>query len=922
MLRFTMHERPTLGQASFQPPNRPTQKHRTLQMRSTAADPPATSAATRLLRHGWKLVGHPLGAALLGLGAAALVAIWALTLRQIDVERELALDAEIVKNSNLVLAHAERASRSIQVLDQVLLAVRTDYLRHGPTADLAGLVESLWIDPERLGVVALVDEHGDFVVSTPAANANVKDRDYFQHHQAVPEDRLFIGKPVLGRVRQSWVVTFSRRISKPDGTFGGAVILSISPLYFAQQYQQTTQGPYGSMALIGLDGITRARRNADKISFGEDSSRSQLFQELTTRPEGHYMGVAASDGVRRLVAYRSLPDYPLVAVVASSYEDVLAVTAEREQLYKAAALGGTLLLLMTSISGVSYLARRRRVMAAISESEKRYRQLFESSLDAVMSTSSDGRVVSANPAARSLFQLEPSALASTTRNELLDASDTRVADLLQHEATQRTFVGAVRMLRKDGSQFEAEISSTVNTDQGGLTSMIVRDVSERKEADDRIRELAFYDPLTKLPNRRLLMDRMQVAMAYNHRRSRHGALLFIDLDNFKVLNDTLGHRKGDELLQQVAARLVTCVREGDTCARFGGDEFVVMLADLSGEEFEAAQQARSVGMKILAALGAPYELDGIEHHTTPSIGVTLFGAVESAAEDPLMRADLAMYQAKSAGRNAMRFFDPQLQASMAQRAALEKDLREALRAQQFLLHYQPQVQGESEVCGVEALIRWRHPDRGLIPPGEFIPLAEENGLIVPIGLWVLEQACTQLALWAHDPDLAHLHLSINVSERQFRQADFVQQVLDVLHRTGANPTLLRLEITEGLLIVHIEEVVNRMSALKAAGVGFELDDFGTGYSSLSYLKLLPLDRLKIDQSFVRDVLTDPNDAAIARMVILLASSLGLAVIAEGVETEPQRDFLASHGCHHYQGFLFSKPLEVHEFERWVQYSGK
>jgi diguanylate cyclase (GGDEF)-like protein/PAS domain S-box-containing protein len=887
-------------------------------MRSTAATQPAESLGTRLLRHCWKLVGNPVSAAVLGFGIATLVVLWLLTLRQIDLERELALQAEIDKNSNLVLAHAERASRSIQVLDQVLLAVRTDYLRHGSASDLADLVQSLWTDPERLGVVALVDENGEFIVSTPTASVNVRDRDYFQHHQAVPEDRLLVGKPVLGRVVQDWVVTLSRRISKPDGTFGGVVILSISPLYFARQYELATQGPYGSMALIGLDGITRARRNADRVSFGEDSSRSQLFQELTGRPEGHYIGVAASDGVRRLAAYRSLTDYPLVAVVASSYEDVLAITAGREQLYRTAALGGTLVVLLASISGVGYLARRRRVETAINASEKRYRQLFEGSLDAVMSTSSEGLIVSANPAAQALFRLDASALTTTTRNELLDASDPRVGDLLQHEATERTFVGAVRMVRKDGTLFEAEISSTVNTDQGGLTSMIVRDVTERKQADDQIRELAFYDPLTKLPNRRLLMDRMQVAMAYNHRRSRHGALLFIDLDNFKVLNDTLGHRKGDELLQQVAARLVTCVREGDTCARFGGDEFVVMLADLSGEDFEAAQQARAVGMKILATLGTPYELDGIEHHTTPSIGVTLFSAPEGTAEDPLMRADLAMYQAKSAGRNALCFFDPQLQASMAQRAALEKDLREALRAQQFVLHYQPQVQGDGEVCGVEALMRWRHPDRGLIAPGEFIPIAEETGLIVPMGLWVLEQACTQLALWARDPDLARLHLSVNVSERQFRQTDFVQQVLEILERTGANAKLLRLEITEGLLIVDIEEVVSKMSALKAAGVGFELDDFGTGYSSLSYLKLLPLDRLKIDQSFVRDVLTDPNDAAIAKMVILLATSLGLGVIAEGVETEAQRDFLASHGCHHYQGYLFSKPVEGPEFERWVR----
>ncbi|MDP2021882.1 MAG: bifunctional diguanylate cyclase/phosphodiesterase, partial [Hydrogenophaga sp.] len=386
-----------------------------------------------------------------------------------------------------------------------------------------------------------------------------------------------------------------------------------------------------------------------------------------------------------------------------------------------------------------------------------------------------------------------------------------------------------------------------------------------------------------------------------------------DLDNFKTLNDTLGHDKGDLLLQRVAQRLVFCVREGDTVARLGGDEFVVMLEGLSENPDEAATQAETVGEKILATLNQPYRLAGYENRSTPSIGVTLFSGHQTSIDELLKQADLAMYQSKTAGRNTLRFFDPAMQAMVSERAALEVDLREAVRQQQFVLYYQPQVVEDGRLTGAEALLRWQHPRRGLVSPAEFIPLAEETGLILPLGHWVLETACAQLATWANQPKTAQLSLAVNVSANQLHQADFVDQVLAVLSRTGANAKRLKLELTESLLVSDVEKTIAKMAALKAHGVGFSLDDFGTGYSSLSYLKRLPLDQLKIDQGFVRDILIDPNDAAIAKMVVALADSLGLAVIAEGVEIEAQRDFLAHLGCHAYQGYLFSRPLPLDEF---------
>jgi diguanylate cyclase (GGDEF)-like protein/PAS domain S-box-containing protein len=474
--------------------------------------------------------------------------------------------------------------------------------------------------------------------------------------------------------------------------------------------------------------------------------------------------------------------------------------------------------------------------------------------------------------------------------------------------------------RKNGEVYPKWMTVTAVKGNDGVVTHYVSthtDITERKAAEDEIRYLAFYDPLTQLPNRRLLLDRLHKALATSARRQRNGALLFIDLDQFKNLNDTIGHVQGDLLLCQVAERLVGSVREGDTVARLGGDEFVVMLEDLNVEISEAAGGAEIVGKKILAALGHSYLLDGHDYQGSASIGITLFGDQQESIEALLKQADLAMYQAKAAGRNTLRFFDPDMQDAVTARVALEKDLRKAVCERQFVIHYQAQVHGERRLTGAEALVRWQHPKRGLVFPEEFIAPAEEMGLIVPLGQWVIETVCAQLVAWAATETMAHLTISVNVSSREFRQPDFVEQVEAILNRTGADPSRLKLELTESLLVDDFEDAIAKMSALKARGVGFSLDDFGTGYSSLSYLKRLPLDQLKIDRSFIQDVLTDTNDAAIARTVVALAHSLGLSVIAEGVETEAQQDFLERQGCREFQGYLFSRPLPLEEFERFA-----
>jgi len=471
--------------------------------------------------------------------------------------------------------------------------------------------------------------------------------------------------------------------------------------------------------------------------------------------------------------------------------------------------------------------------------------------------------------------------------------------------------GELWVRHKGGNTFPLWMSITaVRSNDNVVTHYVFSlvDITERKMAEDEIRNLAFYDSLTKLPNRRLMTERLRHALIASERSKISGALIFIDLDNFKTINDTRGHDVGDLLLAAVGQRLESCLRQSDTAARLGGDEFVVLLEGLNVELLGAAESAEFVAQKILASLNQPYTLQGKIHHSSPSIGVCLFNGCGESADDLLKQADLAMYQAKAAGRNTIRFFDLKMQEAVDRHASLESDLRQALEDEQFVLHYQIQVDRSGQVIGAEALIRWHHPERGMVSPAEFIPLAEETGLIVTLGEWILNQACAQLTRWASDPATRHLTLAVNISARQFHDKNFVITVMQALHRQRTDPGKLKLELTESMLLDDVEKVIEKMKTLMNQGVHFSLDDFGTGYSSLSYLKRLPLEQLKIDQSFVRDIFLDANDRAIVHAIVTLGKNLGLSVIAEGVETEQQRQFLESIGCNAFQGYLFGRPV--------------
>ena len=557
----------------------------------------------------------------------------------------------------------------------------------------------------------------------------------------------------------------------------------------------------------------------------------------------------------------------------------------------------------------------------LTRSRDRYRDLYEFAPVSYLTLDGEARVIEINLTGARLLGLE--------RNQILGRAFSRFiasAHLGSYDRLIRQMTGGggrqtldLTLQRADETIVHAQLDCVcVAVENLAPTVRITLvDITERKRAEAEIKQLAFYDPLTNLPNRRLLLDRVQHALLLCARTNDHGAILFIDLDDFKSLNDTQGHDLGDLLLKHVAQRISSCVRESDTVARLGGDEFVVMLQFLSKDLAEANKQASQIANKILEQIDQPYFLEGQDHRTTGSIGITLFSDSLDPVEGLLKRADLALYRAKTAGRSTMQFFNPEMQATVLARGILEVDLRRAIQDREFVLHYQPQVDFRGQLTGAEALLRWKHPVRGLLAPAEFISFAEEKGLIGLVGEWVLTAACTQLKAWSLLPAMAHLRLAINVSAHEFSHPDFVTRMLTVVDDLGADPRKLILEFTEHVMLGSMEDTLTKMTTLKARGIYFSLDDFGIGYSSLAYLKSLPMDQLKIDRTFVRDVLTNPNDASIARSIIALGQSLGLAVIAEGVETEEQLSFLAQHGCRAYQGYLFGRPAPVEDLYAFV-----
>jgi diguanylate cyclase (GGDEF)-like protein/PAS domain S-box-containing protein len=565
--------------------------------------------------------------------------------------------------------------------------------------------------------------------------------------------------------------------------------------------------------------------------------------------------------------------------------------------------------------------RSRQQLEAAHNRVRQQSALLDKAQDAIFVQDMESRIVYWNQGAERLFGWAAWQVNGQRATDVFQSSADDVRSALSAVVESGEWTGELAKKHKNGMDLMVESRFTLVRDEDGTPNSILAistDITERKAADARIHNLAFHDALTGLPNRVLLRERLERMLATRPGPRSRGALLLIDLDDFKTLNDTSGHDIGDCLLQEVALRLKGCIRECDTAARLGGDEFVVMLEGLGTDAEAAFAETKLIGERIVSAFRWPYVLQHQEYEGTASIGATMILGAPETADELLKRADLAMYQAKAKGRNKLCFFDPEMESAAAFRVSLLADLKTAIHNGELELHYQPQVDSVGRVTGCEALLRWRHPVRGLVPPIEFIPLAEAEGFIVELGYWVLDTACGQLAAWAQLPAMAEIEMAVNVSIRQFLDARFVQYVERALRKSGADPRLLKLEITESFMLEAVEEMMTKMSVLKALGIGFSLDDFGTGYSSLSQLKRLPLDQLKIDQSFVRDLPASSMDASIVRTIIALARSLNLAVIAEGVETREQRDFLEEEGCLAYQGYLFSPAVPPSKFEAFVE----
>ncbi|MDC6170512.1 bifunctional diguanylate cyclase/phosphodiesterase [Paucibacter sp. XJ19-41] len=803
--------------------------------------------------------------------------------------------------------------------------------------DSAALLQTLAQAMPGVRVLMLVDAQGRVRASSvpQLLGLDVRSRDYFSVPQQRPDPGLLYVSPPFRSVMGVHTLTLARALFDAQGRFEGVVTASLDPDYFRLVLETAQPSPDTWSALAHTGGLLFSMTPPDERWIGRNllaMPDSILARHLASGQSAslHRMRAQISQDERLAAARHVSPaglrtDAGLLVAVGRALQGIEAPW--RRQLHAVLLIGGLLSLGMAA--ALLLWQRRQRLIFAtaqqaafkLQEQAQHTQAILDHMVDAVITIDSAGQIASFNPAAERIFGYPAAEAIGRNISLLMPEPDSgRHADYLSRYLAggPARVIGQGRDVdgrRKSGEVFPMSLAVS-RIERRGQTLFIglARDISDRKRAEAAIERLAFYDPLTTLPNRRLLLDRLAQSLAASQRSGRHGAVLFIDIDNFKSLNDTLGHGMGDRLLKSMAQRLQAALRAQDSVARWGGDEFVVLLQDLGADAGVAALHAEAAAEKLLRVLGQPYQLDEHLHHSTPSIGIVIWGAGDTSSEDLLKHADHAMYQAKAAGRNQLCFFDPLTQAALAERAALEADLREALPLGQLELHYQAQVGRDGALLGAETLLRWRHPQRGFVSPAVFIPLAEQTGLIGPLGEWVMQQACARLAAWATQPALAGLSLAINVSAHQFRQKGFLGLMQQLLARSGAPTERLKIELTESALVNDVEAVITLMNELRRLGLAVSLDDFGTGYSSLAYLKRLPLNQLKIDQSFVRDLISEPNARAIARTVIQLGDSLGLQVIAEGVETEAQRALLAELGCHAFQGYLFSRPLPVAAFE--------
>ncbi len=955
--------------------------------------------------------------------------IWSAVIVHGNFQQQEMIDNAIRQNSNLAMAFEEHTVRTIKGADAALLFLRREYARLGARIDIAKYVADGTIDSRLFIYLNVFDEHGISVARSHALKpATVADREYFSVHVGMDSGDLYIAKPVLGRVSQKWTIQLTRRINKPDGSFGGIVSVGVDPEYFLGFYRQADLGKDSMVQLVGLDGVVRVRQTGLEASFGHDSLNNGLLSEQAQHPAGSFLTSGRLEQIPRYTSYRTVPDYPLVVAVGTSRAELLAAFSIYSKSYFAFALLMSVVIACFGALLVAAVARQKRAMNALAASETQFRATFNYAGMGIAHDGPDGRFAQVNqklcdmlgysrdelrgmtisdithpqdkgvlqeqrdrlvageiPAFsverrcvhkdgsviltnrtvtlvrdtagkplyfirliediterrqaeeryRATFEQAAVGIAHTgldrrflqvnqkfcemlgyTRDEMLTMCTNQIAHPDEQERrveTRRalageidTYSGEKRYIRKDGAMLWVNRTVSMARDSAGNPRYFIRvveDISKRRQLQDDLERLAHYDSLTSLPNRELIRDRLVHALEQARRRARIVGVMFIDLDRFKIVNDTLGHGVGDQLLRLVSARLAKCVRGEDTVGRLGGDEFAIILTEIADKECAAL-----VAQKIIAALTAPFDLEGREVFVTASIGIATYPDDAETAPILIQNADVAMYHAKMQGKNNYQFYTAAMNQQAAAKMQMENDLRYAIQREEFVLHYQPKANLHTgRITGVEALLRWQHADGRLVPPAEFIPVLEESGLIVPVGEWVLRAACAQVRAW-QEAGCAPTAIAVNLSAKQFHQHDICATVMRALREHDVGAHLLELEITESAAMHNEEATTTTLQKLKAIGVSIAIDDFGTGYSSLGYLKRFPIDSLKIDRSFVTGLPDDQDDASIAQAVITVAHALRLKVVAEGVENELQLEFLAANTCDEMQGYYFSRPL--------------
>jgi diguanylate cyclase (GGDEF)-like protein/PAS domain S-box-containing protein len=845
--------------------------------------------------------------------------IWGTTLNLVRVESDIESRTAAASSVELAETYEAQVVRALREIEQSLRFLQFAYDRSGRRIDLKALRTQGLLLPDMLFVTSLVDADGAVFATTRPA----------QWPRVVPQE-AFLGAggrlSAVGRPWRDadgeWKLDFTRALRNPAGELVGGIVISVPAAYFVSGYEPAKLGNRGVLAIVGADGIFRARRIGDDVTSGEWAGDRAASHSEGPPP----VFESAWDGVRRFTSVRPLYDFPLSVVVGLAESEQLAAANARAQTYLWRAVGGSALLILI-------LALLARMTAKASEYKRRAQEelnlrnrAIESSVNAIVITSLDkpGMPISyVNPAFETITGYTAAEAMGRNGAFLLgDELDQPGMQELELALSERREAHAVlRNYRKDGSIFWNDFHmAPVRNDEGHVTHYVgvMNDVTDAKNYESQLAHQANYDGLTGLANRNLLRDRLRQSIASVKRNGGSVAAVFLDLDHFKRVNDSLGHSEGDVLLRTVGERLRACVRETDTVARLGGDEFVLLLVGRRGEAATLETDVTVLLHKLLAEISRPVLLAGKETRPACSMGVAIHPQDGEDAETLLRNADAAMYRAKELGRNRFQFFTADVHERVRRRMELESSLRLALERNEFELHYQPQVSlKRGGIVGAEALIRWRHPDMGLIYPAQFIPFAEESGLIVPIGEWVLRHACAQNKAW-QEAGLPPIAMAVNMSARQCEQHDVDAVVRRALTDSRLEPRYLELEITESLSMANPDQSVPLMQRLKDTGVTLSIDDFGTGFSNLSYLKRFPVDRLKIDLSFIREITSDPGSLAISEAIITMSHRLNLQVMAEGVETEGQLALLGARNCDGIQGYFFSPPVAADEFARLLQ----